>query len=369
MRRLILIIGTVSIVVVAGCVVYLLAQQKRVDRGLVLHGNIDLRQVELSFNGNERIAEVLVQEGDCVKRGQVLARLTTSRLQPQVDQAVAQVDAQRHAVERLHNGSRPEEIAESRANVQSAEADLANARQQSKRLKGLAEKSAGEAVSQQELDAAQAKLDMSDAALAVNRNALELAVAGPRKEDIAQAEAQLRIQEAGLAFLRVQLADAELLAPVDAVVRTRIMEPGEMASPQRAVFMLAIVDPKWVRAYVSETSLGKVHPAARASVMVDSFPERRFEGWVGYISSVAEFTPKNVETEELRSNLVYEVRVWVQDPSDELRLGMPATVYLQPGQFIDPDPTHREHGGPPTPPVAEAGNAAASAPASRKSTP
>ena len=263
----------------------------------------------------------------------------------------------------------PRRLPKARANVQSAEADLANARRQFERLKGLAEKSVGEAVSQQELDAAQAKLDMSDATLTVNRNVLELAVAGPRKEDIAQAEAQLRIQEAGLAFLRIQLADAELFAPVDAVVRTRIMEPGDMASPQRAVFMLAIIDPKWVRAYVSETSLGKVHPAMQASVMVDSFPERRFKGWVGYISSVAEFTPKNVETEELRTNLVYEVRVWVHDPADELRLGMPATVYLQPGHFRDLDRTDRKHGEPPTAPVATAGNAAASAPAGGKPSP
>jgi HlyD family secretion protein len=118
------------------------------------------------------------------------------------------------------------------------------------------------------------------------------------------------------------------VAPVDAVVRTRIMEPGEMASAQRPVFSLAITDPKWVRAYVSEPDLGKVHPEMAAFVVVDSFPDRRFDGWVGFISPVAEFTPKAVQTEELRTSLVYEVRVFVKDPSDELRLGMPATVYL-----------------------------------------
>ena len=111
-------------------------------------------------------------------------------------------------------------------------------------------------------------------------------------------------------------------------MRTRILEPGDMASPQKPVFTLAITDPKWVRAYVSEPDLGKVHPGMAASVAVDSFPNRRFDGWVGFISSVAEFTPKSVQTEELRTSLVYEVRVFVKDPSDELRLGMPATVYL-----------------------------------------
>jgi HlyD family secretion protein len=101
-----------------------------------------------------------------------------------------------------------------------------------------------------------------------------------------------------------------------------------MASPQKPVFSLAITDPKWVRAYVSEPDLGKLHPGAAASVAVDSFPDRRFEGWVGFISPVAEFTPKAVQTAELRTSLVYEVRVFVKDPSDELRLGMPATVSL-----------------------------------------
>jgi HlyD family secretion protein len=138
----------------------------------------------------------------------------------------------------------------------------------------------------------------------------------------------LRASEAQAALLRQQLADSELMAPVDGVVRTRVMEPGEMASPQRSVFALAITDPKWVRVYVSEPNLGKVQHGMPAAVAVDSFPDRRFEGWVGFISPVAEFTPKSVQTEDLRPSLVYEVRVFVKDPEDNLRLGMPATAYL-----------------------------------------
>jgi HlyD family secretion protein len=102
-----------------------------------------------------------------------------------------------------------------------------------------------------------------------------------------------------------------------------------MASPQTPVFSVAIMDPKWVRAYVSEPDLGKVHPGDAVSISVDSFPDRKFDGWVGFISPVAEFTPKTVQTDELRTSLVYEVRVFVKDPSDDLRLGMPATVRLQ----------------------------------------
>src|SRR5262249_46207556 len=120
--------------------------------------------------------------------------------------------------------------------------------------------------------------------------------------------------------------------PVDAVVRTRILEPGEMASPQKPVLLLAVIDPKWIRAYVTETDLGKVKAGMSAKVAVDSFPDRQFSGWVGFISPVAEFTPKTVQTTELRTSLVYEVRVFVKDPDNELHLGMPATVYLVTGE-------------------------------------
>ena len=129
-------------------------------------------------------------------------------------------------------------------------------------------------------------------------------------------------------MLRRQLTDADLVAPLDAVVRSRIVEPGEMATPQKPAFELAITDPKWVRAYVSETDLGHVKPGMKATVSVDAFKGRPFDGWVGFISPVAEFTPKSVQTEELRSSLVYEIRVFVKDPGDVLRLGMPATVRL-----------------------------------------
>lgn len=297
-------------------------------REMALYGNVDLRQVQLSFNSSERIDAVLVQEGDRVQQGQVLARLDTRRLQPQVAQAEAQLAAQRQIVQRLRNGSRPEEIAQARANVEAAKAEALNARQQYQRVKSASEMSAGRAVRQQDVDSAKAALEIAEAKLTVTQKTLDLAVSGPRREEIAEAEARLRANEAQLAFLRQQLVDTQLVAPVNAVVRTRILEPGEMASPQRPVFSLAVTDPKWVRAFVAGSDLGKLREGEAAGVVVDSFPKRRFEGWIGFISPIAEFTPKSVQTEELRSSLVYEVRVFVKDPSDELRLGMPATVHV-----------------------------------------
>ena len=341
MRRM-LLIGLLVVAAGAAGLWWWLTRHESAPQEVVLYGNVDLRQVLLAFNNSERIKEVCAKEGDRVKKGEPLAHLDTSRLKPQVAQAEAQVAAQKHLVEKLHHGSRPEEIAQARANVASASADAANARRQYERLKKLSlvrlnSGSEVRAVSQEELDNAKAALDVARAKLAVNQKALDLAVLGPRKEDIAQAEAQLHANQAQLAFLRQQLKDATLRAPTDAIVRTRLLEPGEMASPQRPVFSLAVITPKWIRAYVSERDLGKIREGLSATVMVDSFPDRRFKGWVGFISPVAEFTPKAVQTEELRTSLVYEVRVFVEDPHNELRLGMPATVYL-PLEHPRPEP-------------------------------
>ena len=319
--------GIVLVIVIVAALWWFMGRHR--DRTeLALYGNVDLRQVELPFNGSERIAAVLVQEGDRVKQGQLLGRLETSRLVPQVAKAEADVAAQQQAVDRLHHGNRPEEIAQARANVDAAAADAANARAQYDRLRSLSDSSSGRAVSRQDIDAAKAALDTAAARLAVNQKALVLQLAGPRKEDVAQGEAELRADQAQLALLQQQLKDADLLAPLNAVVRSRIVEPGEIASPQKSAFTLAITDPKWVRAYVGEPDLGSVHEGMGAAVTVDAFNGRRFPGWVGFISPVAEFTPKSVETTELRSSLVYEIRVFVHDPGDELRLGMPATVHL-----------------------------------------
>ena len=329
MKRLILVAGVI-VIVISVLSAWWWNGRESASTVLALYGNVDLRQVQLSFNNSERIAAVMAQEGDRVKEGQLLARLDTSRLEPQLAQAEAQAAAQRHIVKRLRSGSRPEEIAQARANVQSAQADLANARQQYERWRSAAEISAGRAVRQQDVDNAKTAVQVAESKLAVVEKSLDLAIAGPRREEIDENEERLKALEAQARVLRQQLKDAELIAPVDAVVRTRVMEPGEMASPQRPVFSLAITDPKWVRAYIAAVDLGKISQGLRAAVSVDSFPGRRFEGWIGFISPVAEFTPKSVQTEELRSSLVYEVRVFVKDPADELRLGMPASVHLDP---------------------------------------
>jgi HlyD family secretion protein len=304
-------------------------QRGNVPTELVLYGNVDLRQADLAFNDSGRIADVLAQEGDVVRQGQALAHLDTSRLLPQIAQAEATVAAQQAAVDKLKNGNLPQQIAQARADVDLAKANADNASIQYQRLISLEATSGGRAsTAQSVIDTAKAALDADNAQLAFNQQALDLAIAGSRVEDIAQGEAQLKAAIAQLALFQQQLKDAELIAPAGGVVRSRLLEPSEMTSPQLPVFSLALVDPKWVRAYVSEPDLVRVRPGMAAAVSVDGLPNQSFQGWVGFISPIAEFTPKTVQTDDLRTSLVYEVRVFVSDEQDALRLGMPATVRL-----------------------------------------
>lgn len=332
-KRQLVIIIALTAVCVAGTLAWWGMHGKKAADSLILYGNIDLRQVELAFNDTDRIENVNVQEGDRLTKGEVLARLDTRRLEPELHEIEAQTAAQRAVVEKMHAGNRPQEIGEAKAAMDAANATAINARKQFERDSNLFSATAGQAVvSRQDLDNAKAAMDAADAKLTAARKAYDLQVIGYRREDIAQAEAQLRQSQAHAEVLKRELIDAELISPIAGVVRTRLMEPGEMASPQRPVFTIAETNPKWVRAYVNEIELVRVHPGMAATIMVDGFPGRRFKGWVGFISSVAEFTPKMVQTAELRTSLVYEVRVFVTDPDDDLRLGMPATVTLQIGQ-------------------------------------
>jgi HlyD family secretion protein len=326
MRRI--LIPIVVLLLAAGGFAWWWFHNERSETGpLTLYGNVDLRQVDLAFNDAGRIAEVLVEEGAAVKMGQVVARLDTSRIVPQVEQGEAQVAALAATLEKLRNGPRPEELAQAQAQLDAAKATAENARMTYERLTRLSVTSGSAVVTQSQIDAAKAAADSAAAQQTVAQQALVLLQAGTRKEEIEQAEAQLRAAQAQVALLKQQQKDAELVAPLDGIVRSRLMEPGEMASAQRPVFSIAIVSPKWVRAYVSGPDLPRIRPDLGASVTVDG-SNQRFNGHVGFISPVAEFTPRTIQTPELRTSLVYEVRILVDDPDDVLRLGMPATVAL-----------------------------------------
>lgn len=302
--------------------------QQREAGELTLQGNVDMRQVSLGFNATGRIARLLGREGEHVRKGQLLGELDTSTLSLQVAQARAQLGARDEQLRRLRTGARPQEIRQADANVRGAEAQLRLARIQLARLEGASGVSAGEAVSATELDNARANRDVAQSRLDALREASALLHAGARREDVAEATAQRNAGQAQLALLQRNLADAQLVAPLDGTLRSRLQEPGDLTNPQKPVYALALTDGKWVRVYVPESALGRIRPGMAARIRIDSAPGHPLDGTVGYISSVAEFTPKTVQTEELRSSLVYEVRVQAQDPQDRLRLGMPATVTI-----------------------------------------
>jgi membrane fusion protein YbhG len=240
---------------------------------LVVYGNVDIREVRLSFNGSEHVGAMYVDEGDEVSEGQLLATLHTERLEANRDRARAQVGV-------------------SQARAVAAESTF-------RRIETMADRNLASAEERDEAEAAY-------------------------KAELAQVEAD----KAALAFADEALGDAELHSPADGVIRERILQPGDMTSPQTPVFTLALMDPVWVRAYLPETALGKVRLGAPAAITTDSYPDKVYQGWIGYIAPTAEFTPKNIETTELRARLVYRMRVYACNPEGELRLGMPATVIL-----------------------------------------
>jgi HlyD family secretion protein len=292
---------------------------------LILYGNIDVRLVNLAFDAEGRIEEMTASEGSGVTKGQRLARLDTRRLELVRDAASAEVATQRARVEELEAGTRPEEIHKLEAEFEAARARAANAKRNYQRIRNLELK---ELASPQQLDDARTAAEAAEADARAGDAALALARAGARREDIAAAKATLVALEAKLALAERNLAEASLNAPSDGVIQSRILEPGDMASPQRPVYTLALTEPLWARVYVAEPALGKVDPGMPAEVTSDSFPGKKYAGWVGYVSPSAEFTPKSVQTEETRVDLVYQARVFVCNPQGELRLGMPVTVRL-----------------------------------------
>ena len=278
-RRIFIAVVVTGAIAMAGYWSWIANHKAAEETALVLYGNVDIREVRLAFNGNEHVSEILADEGDPVKAGQLLARLHTERLQAALDRANADVVA--------------------------AEASAHAAQLSYKRIKSMAARKL-------------ASPDAADEAEGKSR----------------AATAQVAAAKAALAQATLAFKDAELFAPVSGVVRERIVEAGDFVTPQTPVFTIALTNPVWVRTYLPENFLGRVKPGAAARLTTDSFPNKAYEGWVGSVSPSAEFTPKNIETPELRTRLAYQVRVFACNPQLELRLGMPATVAVSLDQSI-----------------------------------
>lgn len=290
-----------------------------------LYGNVDIREVTLGFRVPGKLAKLVYDEGDKVKAGEVMARLDDEPYRNQLASAQAQVESLRARLTLRETGNRPQEIAQARSLVREREAAAVNAERLFKRAEELL---ADKGVSTQERDTAEANHQEAQARLKSARDNLALLEAGFRSEDISQAKADLAQTEATLATASLQLQDTVLTAPSDGVILTRAQEAGAILQTGSPVFTLSLVTPVWVRAYVHEPDLGRIHPGMKVEVRTDSVGGKPYKGQIGYISPRAEFTPKTVETTALRTSLVYRLRIIVENPDDGLRQGMPVTVNL-----------------------------------------
>lgn len=288
------------------------------------HGNVDIREVRLGFRVSGRVGIVLKDEGAQVAAGDTLARLDDEPYRHAVAQAEAQVQGLAARLEELKRGNRPQEIEQAKNQFAEAVAAQDIAWTLFKRQRDLLKV---KAVSQQEFDNARSVLQRTTAQRDAAKAALDLLVAGTRREQITQAEANLAAATATLANAKTQLADTVLKAPEPGVVLTRAIEPGSLLQAGSTAMTISLLSPVWARAYVPETQLGQIYPGREVLVFTDSRKEP-YHGHVGDVSSRSEFTPKSVETSDLRTSLVYRFRVILRDPDQGLRQGMPITVRL-----------------------------------------
>jgi HlyD family secretion protein len=320
MKRKIIVI-VVALLVFAGCGYYLTRSS---DARLRLSGNVDIRTVNLSFRVAGRLKALQVDEGATVHAGDLLAELDDQPYRNALNDARANLAAAEARMALYHHGSRAEDIEQAKANVDAREAALLNAEQILERQKQL---SGTGAAARRALEDAQAQRDQAAAQLVAARQQHQALRKGFRKEEVAEADANAQRANAARDSAQLQLADTVLRSPSAGTILTRAVEPGTMLGAGATVFALSLNAPVWVRAYVNEPELGRVPPGTRVQLRSDS-SSRAYEGIVGFVSPNAEFTPKNVETSDLRTALVYRLRIIVHNPDAALRQGMPVTVTL-----------------------------------------
>jgi HlyD family secretion protein len=317
----------VLLATVGGITAFLLLNQAGENPDiLVSSGNVEVTEVDLGFKIPGRVEKLLTDEGKNVTGGEVIALLDRAGLLLQVEAQRAGLEAYRAKLLELRHGSRPQEKSSARAQVLSASADLERAQKDHARAEALFSKGT---ISAQQRDSAKQAFEVAQARHAQAQEGESLVREGSRLETIKAGEAQVKQAEAQLGVLREQLADTALKTPVAGVILRKNVEAGETVPTGAPVFTVGDLDHPWVKIYVKEDKLGLVKLGQQAEVTVDTYPGKTFAGTVTYISSEAEFTPKNVQTKEERVKLVFGVKVSVTNPRQELKPGMPADVKIR----------------------------------------
>jgi HlyD family secretion protein len=323
-KKRVLMLMVIAVLAAIAYTIWTRMAEEQNATALTLYGNVDIREVELAFRVAGRLESMKYDEGDSVTAGEVIAELDALPYREGLAVAEARVAQARAQLSKFRAGTRPQEVARARAGVTQAQAAFDNAEREYARISGLLETGAS---SEKNRDAALARRDAAAAGLDAAREALALAEEGFRAEDIAAAEADLAVAEAQRSIAATQLGDTRLEAPSAGTLISRLREPGSMLAAGMPVYSLSLRDPVYVRAYVDEPHLGRLAPGARVTVTTDS-SNTVYEGTVGFISPRAEFTPRSVETTELRTDLVYRLRIVIADGDEGLRQGMPVTVHV-----------------------------------------
>lgn len=308
------------------------------EGALRLYGNVDIREVQLAFRQPGRVSQMVVDEGDAVSAGARLAALDAQPYREALAAAQAQVQVAQAELAKLRRGLRPQEIIQAREVLRQAQAVATETERNFQRQSQLLVSGAS---SQRTVDAARASRDHAAAGVEAAKAALSQASEGFRQEDIAAAQARLAAARAARAQATTALADTELFAPDGGTIITRIHEPGSMVASQSPVYSLSLDKPVYVRAYVNEPDLGRIAPGMLASIKSDS-SDKLYRGQIGYVSPRAEFTPKTVETTDLRTDLVYRLRIVLDEADGDmtLRQGMPVTIEIHENPRIRPKGAH-----------------------------
>lgn len=292
---------------------------------ILLSGTVEARETDLAFQVPGRIAGLAVDEGDTVSAGQQVAHLDPHDYELALSRARAEAATSKAALELLEAGSRPQEIKVGEAAVAQAQAQLKFAQSETARIAKLIPR---QLASRDQLDRARMQEDVAQATLTQTKQQLALLKEGARKEEIAKARADYESRQQAVAIAQQQLSYVDLQSPVAGSITVRLAEAGEVVATGQAILRVASLDRPWVRVYVNEKDLPRITLGQETKVQVDGLPGKVFKGRVTFISPEAEFTPKTVETRDLRVDLMYRIKVEVENPGGVLKIGMPADVTI-----------------------------------------
>lgn len=304
---------------------YLLSGSRPAGNTVKVSGNIEVTAVEVSFKVPGRVKERLVDEGETVAAGRIIARLESDDQLHEVAARLAEMQTAQAFLAELLAGSRTEEIGQAEAQLSRAKAEESRLQKDFARQEVLYQK---EVISTREFDAARTAYDAARASVREGSERLKLVRKGPRQETIAQARARLKDTEAALAQAKTRLGYTTLTSPLAGLVLSKNVEPGEQVAAGTPIVTVGEMGSVWVRAYVNETDLGRVKVGQKARVKTDTYPGKTYDGVLSFIASEAEFTPKSVQTEKERVKLVYRVKITIPNPLMELKPGMPADAEI-----------------------------------------